>query len=98
MPEAEVFLGDVPLIAYETPGTPALAALIRPHVGRASAALLQNHGALTWAGELELAYLRMEMLEAVCRTLHQARQIGSPRPIPAEKLAELRAQRERLGY
>lgn len=92
-PEAEVFLGAIPLVRYETPGTPALGEAVAPFVARHVAALLANHGAVTWAADLERAYLLMETLESVCRTIFFANQLGGPRPLPPEKLAELRQER-----
>ncbi|TWT45483.1 L-ribulose-5-phosphate 4-epimerase UlaF [Phycisphaerae bacterium RAS1] len=97
LPESELFLGAVPLVPYETTGTVALADALRPFIAGHSAVLLQNHGALSWGASLESAYDLTEMLEAVCRVIHQARQIGQPRSIPAGKLAELRARRSRSG-
>lgn len=93
LPESELFLGDVPLVPYETTGTAALAGVLRPHIAGHSGVLLQNHGAVTWGHDLESAYDLTEMLEAVCRVIFQARQIGQPRPIPSGKVAELRARR-----
>lgn len=90
LPEAELFLGAVPLVPYETPGTAALARLIRPHVCGGAAAILQNHGAVTWGSTLREAFMRTETLESCCRVVWQARAIGRPLAIPPEKLAELR--------
>lgn len=95
LPEGDIFLGAVPLIPYQTPGTPAMGAALRAYVAEHNAALLQNHGAVTWGPDLETAYDLTETLEAVCRVVWQARQIGPPRLIPpAEqaKLAEIRAR------
>jgi len=96
LPEGEVFLGPVPLVRYETPGTPEIATAMKPYVRDQVAAILQNHGTVTWGRDLETAYVLTETLEAVCRAVYQARLIGQPRPIPAEKLSELTAIRERL--
>lgn len=93
LPEGDVFLGPVPLIPYQTPGTRAMGAALRPYVTGHVAALLQNHGTVTWAGDLESAYVLTETLEAVCRVYLQAELIGGVRTIPADeqnKLAELR--------
>lgn len=96
LPEAEVFLGHVPLVPYATPGTCEIASAIRPHVSTCVAALLQNHGAITWGPDLESAYLLTETLESVCRVVYQARQIGVLQFIPAEKLGVLADLRSRL--
>jgi L-fuculose-phosphate aldolase len=95
LPEGDVFLGEVPVAPYRTPGTPAMAEplvpLLRDHV----AAILQNHGAVTWGPDLETAYILTETLEALCRVVFQARQIGQVGRIPAgerQALAKLRAE------
>lgn len=98
LPEAEMFLGEVPVVPYATTGTSELAALVGAQVPGRAAVLLQNHGAVTWGTQLEQAYARTETLEAVCRVLFQARQIGQPRPIPADKLAALRQAAERYSH
>lgn len=95
LPEADIFLEHVPLVPYRTPGSQAAGAAIRPYVRPAGAALLQNHGAVTWGRDVGAAYMLMETLEAVCRVYHQARLIGRPQPIPLELHAELRAVAER---
>lgn len=90
VPEAELLLGEVPLVPYETPGTPAVGRQVAARLQGHVAAILQNHGTVTWAGDLDQAYLYSEALESVCRVLYQARLIGKPTPIPSERLAELR--------
>jgi L-fuculose-phosphate aldolase len=96
LPEGDVFLGSVPLVPYETPGTPEFAAAVKPYVPDHVAVLLQNHGVACWARDLETAYVFTETLEAVCRVVYQARLIGQPHTIPAEKLSDLAAIRQRL--
>jgi L-fuculose-phosphate aldolase len=95
LPEGEVFLGPVPLIPYQTPGTRAMGLALRPYVTDHVAAILQNHGTVTWGPDLETAYVLTETLEAVCRVVYQAR-LGELRRIPPDKQAELRSIRERL--
>lgn len=96
LPEAALFFGEIPLAPYATTGTPAMGDVLRPLVPGHCAALLANHGAVTWGPDLERAYAYMDSLEAICRVLHHARQIGIPRAIGAEHLRELRAIRARL--
>jgi len=96
LPEGDVFLGSVPLIAYQTPGTTEMGTALRQYVRDGSAAILQNHGTVTWGRDLETAYDLTETLEAVCRVLHQARQIGEPKLISQERRRELAGLRARL--
>jgi L-fuculose-phosphate aldolase len=95
LPEGDVFLGPVPLIPYQTPATRDMGAALRPYLTNHVAALLQNHGTVTWGPDLETAYVLTETLEAVCRVVFQARQLGEVQRISAEqqsKLAEIRAR------
>ena len=75
-PEAEVFLGQIGLAEYRTPGTLENAET----VGRASvhhpAILMVNHGVITWARDIEQAYWRLENLEAYCQTVFIAERIS----------------------
>jgi L-fuculose-phosphate aldolase len=96
LPEAAIFFGEVPLAPYAMTGTPAMGAVLEPFARDHVAALLQNHGAVAWGRDLELAYGFMESLEAICRSLHYARQIGTPRKIAPEHLPALEALRARV--
>src|SRR5437667_4089724 len=44
LPEVEVFLGDVPITKYETPGGQAFADTIAPFVKKTNIIILANHG------------------------------------------------------
>jgi L-fuculose-phosphate aldolase len=89
LPEGDVFLGPVPLIPYQTPGTRAMGTALRPYVADGSAAILQNHGTVTWGPDLETAYVLTETLEAVCRVVCQGRLLGELKTIPAREQDEL---------
>lgn len=94
--EADVLLGPVPLVAYQTMGTPDLAAAVQAVVPGHVAALLANHGAVTWGTNLESAYLRTETLESFCRVVYHARLAGPIQTIPPDKQAALTQLREQL--
>jgi L-fuculose-phosphate aldolase len=96
LPEGDVFLGPVPLIPYQTPGTRAMGEALRAFVHESVAAILQNHGTVTWGPDLETAYVLTETLEAICRVIYQARQVGGYQPIPPERQAELAEIRRKL--
>jgi L-fuculose-phosphate aldolase len=97
LPEADLFLGVIPRTAYETPGGQAFAETVRPFVGRASSVVLGNHGAVSWAPTLERAYWNIEILDACCRILILARQLGNVERIPESKLVELLSLRANFG-
>lgn len=76
LPELVALVGRVPLVAYATPGTPALGDLVEPLVAGHEALLLANHGAVTWGPDLKLAQIRMESLEHAARIILTARHLG----------------------
>ncbi len=97
LPEVEIFLGPVPRAEYATPGTPDFAATVRPYVGRANTVILSNHGTVSWGASVEQAYWRTEILDACCRIVLLARQLGPLTRLPEPQLDELRALRDRFG-
>ncbi|TWT90650.1 L-fuculose phosphate aldolase [Pseudobythopirellula maris] len=83
LPEVEMYLGEIPTSPYATPGTPRLGDSIRPLVARgATTVVLANHGVVAWADTVERAFWRVELLDAYCRILLLARQLGAPQPLP----------------
>ncbi len=98
MAEADVFLGDVPLVPYETPGTAAFAKTILPFVHDSNACLLANHGAVTYGPSLEQAYNLMEVLDAYCRILLLSEHLGPVRKLSGDYRSELAKIRQRGGF
>ena len=76
IPEADVFLGEIGLAEYGTPGTPEVA----DNVGRIGvdhmAVLMVNHGVITWGKDVEDAYWKMENVESLCQTVWVASQLN----------------------
>ncbi len=95
--EAEVFLGEVPLAPYVTPGTQAVGDAVAPYAEHANAVLLANHGTVSFGKTLEEALFRTEILEAYCRSVILSRQIGTPQPLGAENVRALLASKQQLG-
>ncbi len=94
-PEIEMFLGDVRITPYQTPGTAAFASSIVPYLSSANALILANHGTVSYAQHLEQAYWWTEVLDAYCRTLILAKSLGPLQPISAEQLDELQRLKAR---
>lgn len=92
LPEIIVGIGEVPLIHYETPGSPALADALAQRLGTHAAFLLANHGALTIGPSLAVAYDRMESLEHIARIVFTARALGRVNALSPAQLAALAAQ------
>ena len=76
LPEVEVFLGEIALVPYYHPGSPEMATAIGITAPKHPAMLMQNHGAITWATEVEKAYWKMENLDAYCQMLLLAKSAG----------------------
>lgn len=89
LPEIVLGIGPVPLIHYETPGTPALADAMEPHLAGHNAFLLANHGAVTVGPSLGVAYERLESLEHTARIVLTARLLGRVNALSPAQLAAL---------
>src|SRR5438309_8074806 len=69
LPEVEVFLGEVPMAVYETPGGQKFADTIVPYVKECNTIILANHGTVTFGPTLENAYVNSEIIDAYCKIL-----------------------------
>lgn len=78
VPEYEVF-ASVAIAPYRTPGTPEMGKLVSDLVDKHNVILMANHGVVSWThNDIEDAYFKMEILEAYCRTILVASQLGRP--------------------
>lgn len=98
LPEVEVFLGDVPITKYETPGGQAFADTIIPFVKKTNIILLANHGTVSYGEDVERAYWWTEILDAYCRMLMLARQLGGVKYFTEDKERELLSLKNEWGY
>jgi L-fuculose-phosphate aldolase len=98
LPEVEVFLGEVPIARYETPGGQLFADTILPFVHKANVCILANHGTVSWGENVERAYWWTEILDAYCRILLLARDLGRVTYFDEQKTRELLALKSRLGF
>jgi len=96
--------GPVPVAPYHTFGTEELARAVTDALRGRSAALMQNHGAITVARTIDRALARSVTLEWLARVFLIADQSGTPTLIDDEELERVQlrlaefadAQRERL--
>jgi L-fuculose-phosphate aldolase len=98
LPEVEYFLGPVPTVPYETPGTATFADSVVPYLDRSNTLVLANHGTVSFAATLEQALGFTEILDAYCRILLLARPFGTPRWLTDAQVAELLEFKRRAGY
>jgi L-fuculose-phosphate aldolase len=97
LPEVEVFLGEVPIADYETPGTQQFADSILPFVHDSTVVMLANHGSLAFAKDLMTAYFNTEIIDAYCKMLILARQLGPITHLKEKDTRELLEFKKRLG-
>jgi len=99
IPEFEVFCA-VAIAPYRTPGTPEMGQLVAELVGEHNTILMANHGVVTWShNNVEEAYWRMEIIEAYCRTLLVASQLGKPlKTFTPDQMQDLLKIKQNLGF
>src|SRR5215471_10243885 len=98
IPEYEVF-ASVAIAPYRTPGTPEMGKLVADLVDKHNTILMANHGVVSWSHNgLEDAYFKMEILEAYCRTILVASQLGRPpQTMTSAQLQDLLKIKQSLG-
>jgi L-fuculose-phosphate aldolase len=98
IPEYEVF-SSVAIAPYRTPGTPEMGKLVADLVDKHNTILMANHGVVSWShNNVEDAYFKMEILEAYCRTVLVASQLGhAPKTMTAAQLQDLLKIKQSLG-
>jgi L-fuculose-phosphate aldolase len=99
LPEFEIFC-SVGVAPYRTPGTPEMGRLVAELADGHNTILMANHGVVTWSHKnIEEAHWRMEIVEAYCRTMVIARQLGKPlNTFTDAQMAELLKLKQDFGY
>ena len=98
IPEAEVFLGEIGLAPYETPGTTENARVVGEMGVNHQSIIMENHGVITWGKDIEDAYWKMENTDAYCKTIWVASQLGNGlKSFGQDKLKDLIRIRQSLG-
>ncbi|MCU0789097.1 MAG: class II aldolase/adducin family protein [Verrucomicrobia bacterium] len=99
LPEYEVFCA-VGVAPYRTPGSPEMGKLVADLTDQYNTILMANHGVVTWShNNLEEAYWRMEIIEAYCRTIVVAGQLGKPiNTFTGPQMKELLNIKQSLGF
>jgi len=98
LPEVEIFIGDVPIARYETPGAQSFADTIIPFVDKSNIIVLANHGTVSYDMTVERAYWWTEVLDAYCRMLLLSKQLGGPKYFSEDKERELLELKDKLGF
>jgi len=90
--------GDVRVAPYATFGTPELAANVHAALQGRTAALMANHGAVTYGGDLDQAVERAQLLEWACTVYWRAAAIGTPRALDTDEQAAVIEVAMQRGY
>jgi L-fuculose-phosphate aldolase len=98
LPEIEVFLGDVPITRYETPGGQKFADTVLPFVQKTNIMILANHGTVSCGETVEKAYWWTEILDAYCRILLLAKDLGKINYFTEGETRELLDLKQKLGF
>lgn len=98
LPEIEVFMGEVPIAPYETPGGQSFADTVVPFLKGTNTIILRNHGTVSFGKDLEDAYWKTEILDAYCRILLLTKQLGPVSYLDENKSRELIDLKKRLGF
>lgn len=98
LPEVEVFLGDVPITKYETPGGQKFADTVLPFCEKTNIMILANHGTVSYGETVERAYWWTEILDAYCRILMLARDLGKVNYFNQKEARELLDLKAKWGF
>jgi L-fuculose-phosphate aldolase len=98
LPEVEVFLGEVPITKYDTPGGQKFADTVLPYVEKSNVVILANHGTVSFGETVERAYWWTEILDAYCRILLLSRDLGRVHYFSEQETRELLDLKQRFGF
>lgn len=84
-PEMIVVYGSIEVAAYGRPGTDDIYREVGPLLEKEDVILLENHGAMAVGKTVIDAMNAMEAAEASARILTLAKQVGTPKVLPAEE-------------
>ena len=98
LPEVEVFLGDVPLTKYETPGSQKFADTVLPFVKKTNIMILTNHGTVSYGESVERAFWWTEILDAYCRILMLAKGLGRVNYFSEGEARDLLTLKQKWGF
>jgi L-fuculose-phosphate aldolase len=92
------FGGSLKVAPYATFGTEELAGNVERALEGRSACLMQNHGHVGYAHDLDTAVESALLVEWACTVYWRARAIGQPVALTDEQMQEVLEQVVRLGY
>ncbi len=95
--EAAYAFGSVPTAPFSVPGTAEGGKAVATWIGKREAVLLENHGAVTVGARMDDALSRMEILDAVARTVLLAGGTGRMQPVQSDRVRSIANAAIRAG-
>ena len=98
-PEAYIFLGQIPLAPYGTPGSPETAEAVAKACHQSTVVCMENHGVITGARHIEEAEWFMENADAYCKmVLYADMHGGKLNQVNEAGINDCLAIRRNIGY
>ncbi|MCL2305969.1 MAG: class II aldolase/adducin family protein [Planctomycetaceae bacterium] len=98
LPEVEIFMGDVPIAPYRIPGGQDFADAILPFIHKSDIIVQANHGTVSVGPTVERAYWLTELLDAYCRMLLIARDLGKVEYFNKQEAEDLLTLKTKWNY
>lgn len=89
LPEVDIFMGDVPIAKYAIPGGQDFADTVLPFIHKSDIIVQANHGTVSFGPTVEKAYWLTELLDAYCRILLIAKDLGKVEYFNKQEAEEL---------
>lgn len=97
-PEADIFLGQIPLAPYAAPGSAEVAKSVAKAAKTSNVVFMENHGVVAGAADIESAEWYLENADAYCKMLLLAGlHKGRINQVPEECLEAFRERRMENG-
>ncbi len=98
LPEAIISIGDViPVAPFALPGTPMSEQVIADGLQVSDVIMIAGNGVLAIGDDIEQAWLRIELLEHLCKIESYAKDMGTLQAISASDRQKLLEKRATLG-
>ena len=98
-PEADIFLGHIPLAPYGTPGSVETAQAVAKAAHQSTVVFMENHGVITGARHIEEAEWFMENADAYCKMVLLASLHGGKlNQVDEAGVRDFLAIRKNIGY
>jgi L-fuculose-phosphate aldolase len=97
-PEADIFLNQIPLAPYGTPGTDEVAANVAEAAKKSNVVFMENHGIVCGGRDVEEAEWFAENADAYCQVLLLAAGHGAPlQQVGKKSVGDFLAIRKAMG-